>query len=396
MAALLMVVAFGVFFVLLFGGLVAWSAYFQPKWDGERWARAAAALGLTLEPRTSSGFFYKGPVTSQRMIGERGGVPVRVGIRYVVVGHGKNRRRIYYTYVEAMLARPLGLGLSVAPSSWLANAIGDLVGAGDLQVGHPALDAGYKISAAIPDQARQLLITPYVLEPLLALSSASFRPYLHDDVVKLEARQKCLSAEVLYGVIDNAAELSRRLASASDALGPSHVERVVGEVWRAIAEARGLTLDVERSMMAGRTEGVHVEVYAAQRGDAFTTTFLVRFDRPLGIGLRLERQAGLSKLGALIGMQDIETGDATFDKRFLVKGQPEAAVRAALSPEVRSRLVSLQEHASSLTVEDDHLRADVGWLVSEPAHVHGAIAAIAQAGAALTGAGERAVGPYRS
>jgi len=201
---------------------------------------------------------------------------------------------------------------------------------------------------------------------------------------------------VLHGVVDNAVELSRRLVSASDVLGPSHLERVIGEVWRAIAEARGLSLHVDRNMLSGRTEGVHLEVHAAQHGDVYRTTFLVRFDRALGIGLRLERQAGLSMLGALVGMQDIETGDAAFDKRFVVKGQPESAVRAALTPEVRARLVSLQAHASSLTVEDDHLRADVGWLVSEPAHLNGAIAAIAQAGAALSGVGERAVGPYRS
>lgn len=392
-----MVVVFGALFVALFGGLIAWGVYFQPKWEGERWARSAAALGLTLEPRTgSAGFFYDGPTITQRMVGERGGVPVRVGIRSVVVGSGKNRRKIYYTYVEAVLVRPLGLGLSVAPSSWLANAVGELVGASDIQVGHPAFDAGYKIGAAVPDQARRLLTTPYVLEPLLALCSSAFRPSFGDAVIKLEARQKCLSAEVLHGAVDNAVELSRRLVSARDALGPSHLERVIGEVWRAIAEARGLSLHADRNMLSGRTEGVHVEVHAAQHGDVYRTTFLVRFDRTLGIGLRLERQAGLSRLGALVGMQDIETGDAAFDKRFVVKGQPESAVRTALTPEVRARLVSLQAHASSLTVEDDHLRADVGWLVSEPEHLNGAIAAIAQAGAALSGVGERSVGPYRS
>ena len=94
-------------------------------------------------------------------------------------------------------------------------------------------------------------------------------------------------------------------------------------------------------------------------------------------------------------MQDIRIGDPTFDARFIVRGQPEPAVRAALTPEVRARLVSLQERAPSLTVEDDHLRADAAWFVSAPEHLHAAITAVAQAGAALLSASERALTTYR-
>lgn len=120
----------------------------------------------------------------------------------------------------------------------------------------------------------------------------------------------------------------------------------------------------------------------------------MHFDRPLGLGLSLTRQNGFSRLGALIGMEDIETGDAAFDGRFVVKGRPEHVVRAVLKPEVRARLVQLQEQASELRVEDDRLRADVGWLVSEPAWLDAGIAAIAQAGLALSGALRAGARPY--
>jgi hypothetical protein len=253
------------------------------------------------------------------------------------------------------------------------------------------------ISAANTEEARRLLSTPYVLEPLLALSSTTFRPYVRDSVVKLEARRKVIDADVLYVVIENAVELAGRLSAAREALGPSYVKRVIGGVWGAVAAARGLTLDVERRVMSGRTEGVHVEVHAMQRGIHFATRFLVRFDRPLGFGLRLERQAGMLEIDVVLGgLQDIRTGDATFDRRFVVRGRPEAVVRAALTPEVRARLVQLQERASSLAVQDDHLYADAAWLVSEPEHLHAAITAMAQAGAALRSASERAMAAYRS
>ena len=380
-------------------GYVAWRFYFQPKWDGRRWVKAAAALGLTLE-RGGSAMLYSGPNFTHPMVGAFGGVPVRARIR-VETEHGgvlgPNRRIVHYTCVEAALARPLDIGLRLSPSGWVRwlDALGEV--RGDIEIGHRALDAAYTISAADLGRAQRLLTTPYVLEPLLALSTAGFRPYLTDAVVKLEARRKCLDADVLYGAIENAVELASRLAAARDALGPSHLERVVGEVWRTVAAARGLSLDVERRVMSGRTEGVYVEVHALQRDTYTATRFGVRFDRPLGLGLRLQRQDGLTGLGTLLGMQDIQTGDATFDARFVVKGQPENAVRAALTPEVRARLVSLQERAASLAVEDDHLYADVAWLVSEPEHLHGAIAAIAQAGAALHSGvvSERATAGYR-
>jgi len=386
----------GVLVLAVVWGTIAWHVYYRPKRDGERWVKAAAALGLTLEGRGGGdGVFYNGPDITNRLVGAFGGVPVRVGIRWVLSG-GRYKRRIYYTYVEAALPRPLDLALSLSPSSWLGNAFGALVGARDMQVGDPALDAAYEILAASPDEARGLLTMPYVREPLLALSSTTFRPHLSDTVVKLEAHGKCLSADVLYGVIENAVELACRVASARHALGPSRVDRVILEVWGAVAGARGLTLDAGRRTISGRTEGAHVEVCLQQRGTVFTTTFLARFDRALGIGLRLQRQAGMAEIDVVLGgMQDIRTGDATFDRRFIVRGRPEAAVRAALIPEVRARLVQLQERASSLTVEDDHLRADAHWVVTEPEHVHAAISAIAQAAVALSRACERAV-PYRS
>jgi len=212
---------------------------------------------------------YNGPTITNRMLGAFGGLSVRVGNRAEIETGGvlglSDRRVVHYTYVEAALPRPLDAGLRLSPSGWLASAVGELVGFRDLQVGHAALDSSYTIVASDPDQARRLLTTPYVLEPLLALSFAGFRPYLSDSVVKLEARRKCLNADVLYGVIENAVELAGRLAAAREALGPSHLERVIGEVWGAVAAARGLTLDVERRVMSGRTEGVHVEVHAVQR-----------------------------------------------------------------------------------------------------------------------------------
>ncbi len=97
--------------------LFAWSLYFRPKWEGERWARTAASLGLTLEPRTRAhdiGFFGSGPTIKQQMIGERGGVPVRVGIRIVVTGcAGSAGTRLRRRWRRPETARASAVGWSV-------------------------------------------------------------------------------------------------------------------------------------------------------------------------------------------------------------------------------------------------------------------------------------------
>lgn len=378
--------------------IFAWSLYLAPKRDGERWASTAAELGLTLEPRNAghSIGLWSGTTIKQVMFGERGGMPVRAGVRIVVRGTGKNRRTYYYTYVEAGLPRSLELGLSVAPSSWLASAIGDLFAGKDLQVGHPELDARYRIGASIADLARALLRAPPVADALLGLSRARFAPWIDDATVKLEAQGKYLDARELSRALDACVDLAHRLVSARTAIGLGNMQRVLAEHWRPVAESLGLAIDYDRCVMSGRCEGMHVEVHGLQRGDRYGTSFVVRFDRPLGIGLRLERQEGWgAKLGGLVGMKDIEVGDRAFDDRFIVRGSPEAAVRAALTHEVRGLLVQIQEHSTSLAVEDAGLRADVDWLVNEPSWLTSAIRSIARAGAVLTGTSLASAGAYR-
>jgi len=376
---------------VLIGGVVGvvYALGAQSKRDDERWAAAAQALGLAVDP-TPTGqrvdWFSSG--LDLRMYGTRAGMPVSIGIRVVA---GRNRRTVHYTYIDVGLPSSLALGLNLMPSAWETNVLAELVGPRDLQVGHPVIDAAYRIQAADADRARALLLSPHVAEALVALSGTVFRPRLSDSIVRLEARQKCFDARTLSVVLDEAIDIAHRVVTPA----PSFIERVMAEAWRPVAEARGFVLDAERRAMMGRAEGVHVAVHATQQGDACTTSFIVRFDRPLGLCLSLERQTAFSTIPALFGAQDIETGDPMFDARFIVKGKPPDAVRAALTPEVRAGLVALQEQATHLVVSDGELRADVAWLVTEPAWLHARISAIAQAGALLSGTGEAGVGPYR-
>ncbi|MEC7525949.1 MAG: hypothetical protein VYE22_39070 [Myxococcota bacterium] len=380
------------------GGLVVglvWFSLRQQREQGRRWAEACQQLGLTLTGSPTRGLF-SGPRVSlrQTMDGERAGLPVQVGMRIVTSGSGKNRQTHYYSYAKAFFPRSLELGLSVTPTNVVARAFAALVGSRDLEVGDARIDPHYKIAAAEPEAAQALLRVPYLADALAVGASGAFEPYVSDTELRYEMRGKCLDAGPLGAALDQAIDLARRILAAREEIGPTGAEDVVDRAWRPIAEARGLALDVDQTRMSGRVEGVHVEVDAQLRGTRRVTVFTVRFDRALGVGLKLTREGALHGIGKLFGMVDIETGDPAFDDRFVVKGQPADAVRALLTPEVRSQLVSLQQHAELLEVEDDRLTAVVGWLIRDPAWIDSGLVTLARAGAALAGVAAGA-GPYR-
>jgi uncharacterized protein len=84
----------------------------------------------------------------------------------------------------------------------------------------------------------------------------------------------------------------------------------------------------------------------------------VFFERPLGLGLRIERETWGFRLRRRLGLSrrpDILTGDDAFDRRFIVGGDDEERVRAALSPLARERILSFAEEggAGQLSVLDD-------------------------------------------
>lgn len=382
----MMVLVFG----SLFGGMFFWNRH-----ESKRWQQAAQALGLRLErnPRYSGALFK--PYYVNRMVGRRGGLPVAIGVRVVSSGSGDNRSTTYYTYAVVDFERSLELGLRARAKHAVSRLLSAVVGESDVQVGDPEIDPYYSIWAAEPEMVQRLFGVPYVGEALRWHREAPFRPQIDDDSVRVETRGKELDPTALGRAMDGAVDLARRVLAARGEIGVTPAEEAVTTSWRQVAQARGFTLDLENTRMHGRYEGVYVDVDTKIQNGGRVTQFTVRYDRPLGVGLKLTRQGSMSGLGKLLGMQDIEVGDPMFDGRFVVKGSPERAVRALLTPEVRARLVDLQSQASHLEVADDRLVAVVGWLVADARWLESGIAAIAKAGAALAQVTPGGVGPYR-
>ena len=66
----------------------------------------------------------------------------------------------------------------------------------------------------------------------------------------------------------------------------------------------------------------------------------VYYNKPLDAGLRISPETWAAKLWKLFGTQDVKTGDAEFDRTFLVSAASEVQVEKSLTASARQALLS--------------------------------------------------------
>lgn len=369
-------------------GLLIWKLAIQPKRHREAWARASEALGLPLNRTSHSD--YQPP-----MMSTVGGLSLRVRARRVVTGSGKNRKVTFYTRVAVDFPQSLGMGLTVRAQGSFARMWEHVAGASGIMLGDPRLDPQYEIRGVDPGHVQQLLRLPYVTEGLLMLVGSAFKLHVRDQGLYLEANSFTADPKLLRPVLDTAVAFAQRLVSARAEIGDSTSQQQSERALREVAARLAFSYDAARSVAHGRLEGMHVEADAVVVDQSRQTRFAVRFDRALGMQLKLQPQGALHAIARFVGMQDIETGDPAFDARFVIKGQPEARVRAALTPDVRQRLSALQDQSVTLTIEDDRIEAWAGYPIYDAGQLEIGLYAMARVGAAIAGVQNRPIGPFR-
>ena len=72
---------------------------------------------------------------------------------------------------------------------------------------------------------------------------------------------------------------------------------------------------------------------------------------PSPLTLRISRQGVGSKVRALFGAKEIELGDAAFDRRWFIETDAPDFLRAAILPEVRTRLDRIAQRSRAGTYE---------------------------------------------
>jgi hypothetical protein len=102
---------------------------------------------------------------------------------------------------------------------------------------------------------------------------------------------------------------------------------------------------------------VTLDTYTVSSGHSHITFTRMRapYVNPEGFRFTVYRKGFFSDLGKLLGMQDIEIGDAEFDEAFIIKGNDEIRVRD-LFANAKIRQLFLAQPKIRLTVKNSE-----GW-----------------------------------
>ncbi len=135
--------------------------------------------------------------------------------------------------------------------------------------------------------------------------------------------------------------------------------------WQMAAERLGFSFapgTMRRGpTISGDIEGHDAEIHSYTKSSGKNSSRYTRYTvtfRAIGIGLRLSRQSGIGRLLKVLGSQDIEIGDPTFDETFIVQAADPRAARAFLNSGITMALNRLIAVHPNVVVMDDRIVID--------------------------------------
>jgi len=169
----------------------------------------------------------------------------------------------------------------------------------------------------------------------------------------------------------------------------------MNEAWRAAAERLGFEFAPGSwsggPTITGTLDGSPAEIHSYTKSSGKSSTRYTRYTlgfTPIGVGLKLTRQSGVGYLLKVLGTQDIEIGDPTFDEAFIVQATDPQAARAVLTPGTTMMLNRLIAVHPEIVVTDDQLVLDRRGTVRDPDTLVSTLRRLASAATVLGDAGE--------
>ena len=111
------------------------------------------------------------------------------------------------------------------------------------------------------------------------------------------------------------------------------------QAWSELAVRTSLTFEPGALFSPMRVTGTYrgrplaLDTYTRSSGKSSTTYTRIRMsvNNPSALSLAIYDENVLSKLGKVLGMQDIQVGDDELDRRFTFKGRPEPVLASLLT-----------------------------------------------------------------
>ena len=173
-----------------------------------------------------------------------------------------------------------------------------------------------------------------------------------------------------------------RIVMERRAQNPPAWERAIASEWPPLAQGWNFQLDVRRGVMKGNVRGRPTSASVVVKQGAVMTHVNVAVTVPPECTMSLTRQKD-GFFSKLFRGQDIEVGDPAFDEAFVIKGEPEAFVRAALTPAARQQILGLTQAGASISLEGGKLSAWTNALITNREHLDGLMKAAFLAAEAL-------------
>ncbi len=386
--------------------------------EGDRWRQSARALGLVAY-RSRASFDQCRDWHSMRaavgtpmsniyayadlMWGSVRGVEVIAAVTdaYREDQFDSRKRRLCgkVNHVVAAIEPPLLLGLWLQPRDHTARS----------SVGDPNFDARYGVVCAEPENAALLFASEQrarLIAWLVSLETHGIAVEITDDHVALRQRralgEALTDARTLGYWIGAAVELSELLCGARDQLPPSALQGEFRLAAETLANLVGAAVDVDprEPRAALGLGGCRLELRLETERGRFDTVASARLVDPVSAYLALTPLArppsSFERLFGIGAVQGPRTGDPAFDARFAIHAADPRALLAALTPDVRARLMTITSTGARAEVIAEHARIRAWGPIVEPA----VLRALAEdcawlAGALSRGARREPGGPYR-
>ena len=170
--------------------------------------------------------------------------------------------------------------------------------------------------------------------------------------------------------------------------------RRVREAWSSAASQLGLEFDpgslTRRKSLNGLINGNRVEVETFTRNSGSksshsVTRYRVRYPQQLASGLQIKPRGLLSNAAAFLGAQNIETGDAGFDSRVVVKGDFPSRVAGFLTPARRREVLRILDDFKGVKIDHQNIEWTKSGVTRNPAEIVEIVRELSAAATALSG-----------
>ncbi len=187
-----------------------------------------------------------------------------------------------------------------------------------------------------------------IAESLVSSNQAGLKPYF--DHERLHISAPALSALGAENLVRQTTRLGSAIEAKRRSIARPTRHRNIVAALTEVAQAWEGRLDQDRlELVVGSAEGRLTLIVEQSEFEKWQTTLHLELERPLGVTLSV---APVRRFYELWFQPDIKTGDAAFDRRFAVRGEPEDRVTRLLGEPQRRALEALVEVAGDVLVTE--------------------------------------------